>query len=168
MERQRRLGKLPPSGASCPGQARLPSPSSFSSQPSSSPARAIELLQAEVAQLSAKLQAVKRADETPLVTPSRIKPVMNTVAKHYRVLLRDLASYRRAPELVRARQVAMYVAREITRHSLSKIGRVLDRDHTTVLHGCRRIAELRGEDPQLDAEIRALIEKLTPGKTDGT
>jgi DnaA-like protein len=162
IERQRRLGKtvvqpVRPINIVAPSLAPQ-------TEPVISPAQAkmIEALQDEVAQLSARLKAMVREDQSPLVVPSRIKPVISAVAKFYRVAIGDLISFRRTHELIRPRQVAMYLAKELTRHSLPTIGRVMERDHTTVLHGCRRIARLRQEDPLLDAEIRMLIERLTP------
>ncbi len=165
IERQRRLGKT----VAQPGRpVSIAAPSlAPQTEPVISPAQAkmIEALQDEVAQLSARLKAMVREDQSPLVVPSRIKPVISAVAKFYGVSLGDLVSFRRTHELIRPRQVAMYLAKELTKHSLPTIGRVLERDHTTILHGCRRIAKLRQQDPQLDAEIKALVERLTPGAT---
>ncbi len=153
IERQRRLGKDVMPAATpvmVPAQTGI-----------------IDALRRQVAQLSAKLKAMEREDQTPLVTPARIKPVVRAVAKYYGVSLGDIVSSRRARGLIRPRQVAMYLARELTGHSLPAIGRVLDRDHTTVLHGCRRIAALRREDPVLDREIALLAERLMPGVRHG-
>jgi hypothetical protein len=164
IERQKRLGKgVPPAR---PLTTRLDAPPlSPQSEPAPAPAQArtIETLEQEVAQLSAQLEAMAREDQSPLVDPSRIKPVVSAVAKYYGVSLRDLVSFRRTTELIRPRQVAMYLAKQLTKHSLPTIGRVLDRDHTTVLHGCRRIATLRRQDKGLDGEITALVERLMPG-----
>ncbi len=122
----------------------------------------IKALQQEIAQLNAQLEAMERGDESPLVAPGRIKPVISAVAKYYRVSLRDLISFRRTRNVIRPRQVAMYLARALTKHSLPAIGRVFERDHTTVLHGCRQIAILRQRDPGLDAEIHELTTRLSP------
>jgi hypothetical protein len=167
IERQRRLGKI----AAAPVQPAIVLAPSLVPQPQPEPeplasaaqARTIEALQQEIAQLSAQLKAMLCEDETPLVVPSRIKPVIRAVAKYYGVSLADLLSCRRSRSVARSRHVAMYLAKELTRHSLPAIGRMLDRDHSTILHGCRKIAALRLEDRQLDAEIRELVGLLTQG-----
>ena len=163
LERQQRLGKIPP--VKPPRPALVQAPTSVPlAELGASPAqiRTIEGLQQEVARLTARLQAMMREDQSPLMTSGRIKPVISAVAKYYRVSLRDIASFRRANEVVRPRQVAMYLAKMLTKHSLPAIGRVFERDHTTVLHAIRRMETLRRLDPDLDAEIRELTERLTP------
>jgi hypothetical protein len=122
----------------------------------------IEQLQEEVLKLAAKLKALVREDQSPFIMPNRIKPVVMAVAKFYRVPLHDLVSFRRTRELARPRQVAMYLAKQITRHSLPAIARVFERDHTTVMHACRKIAAERLADPQLDSDLVTLTEQLTP------
>ena len=117
----------------------------------------IEALQREVARLSTLVKAIVREDiSSPVVVPRLIKPVIGAVAKYYDVSLNDLVSRRRTRNVVSARHVAMYLARELTEHSLPTIGRVFDRDHTSVLHACRQIAALRLEDVNLEADIREL------------
>ena len=154
LERRRRLGMLAPVPA-------LPNPA-----PSPRQAQIIDALQQQVAELSAKLQAIAREDQSPVAAPTRIKPLISTVARYYGVPVRDLVSFRRARALIRPRQVAMYLARTLTKHSLPAIGRVFERDHTTILHGCRQIEKQRQGDAGLDVEIRQLIERLTPAATD--
>lgn len=171
IERQRRLGKIPVVRVQ-PAIVLAPSlvpPTQPDPEPlvSAAQARTIEALQQEIAQLSAQLKSMIREDETPLVVPGRIKPVIRAVAKYYGVSLADLVSCRRNCGVARPRHVAMYLAKELTRHSLPAIGRMLDRDHSTILHGCRKIAAQRLEDPQLDAEIRELIRLLTQGPRHG-
>jgi chromosomal replication initiation ATPase DnaA len=165
IERQRRLGKIAPASVQ---RAIALAPSLVpQSQPEPEPlvsaaqARTITALQQQVAQLSAQLKALLREDETPLAVPRQIKPVIRTVAKYYGVSLTDLLSCRRNRSVARPRHVAMYLAERLTRHSLPAIGRILDRDHSTIMHGCRKIATLRLEDAKLDAEIRELIGLLT-------
>ena len=73
--------------------------------------------------------------------------VQKKVAAHYSIKLNDMVSHRRAREVARPRQVAMYLAKQLTSRSLPEIGkRFGDRDHTTVLHAVRRIEELRSTD----------------------
>src|SRR3546814_7587708 len=67
-----------------------------------------------------------------------------------------MVSARRAREVARPRQVAMYLAKRLTPRSLPEIGRRFGgRDHTTVMHAVKRIEELRVEDTELDADIRS-------------
>jgi len=75
-----------------------------------------------------------------MVTIDNIK---RTVANYYSIRVADLNSSRRTRSLARPRQIAMALAKELTQHSLPEIGEAFGRDHTTVLHACRKIAELR-------------------------
>ncbi len=83
-----------------------------------------------------------------------IDDIQRRVAEHYRLKLSDLVSARRAREVARPRQVAMYLAKQLTPRSYPEIGRRFGgRDHTTVLHAVRRIEELRATDHELDRDI---------------
>ena len=83
-----------------------------------------------------------------------IDDIQRRVAEHYRLKLSDLVSPRRAREVARPRQVAMYLAKQLTPRSYPEIGRRFGgRDHTTVLHAVRRIEELRATDHELDRDI---------------
>ena len=86
-------------------------------------------------------------------TPS-IRLITDVVAEYYAIRQFDMVSQRRTQAVVRPRQVAMYLARRLTPKSLPEIGRHMGgRDHTTVLHGCRRIEELARSDDNLAAEL---------------
>ncbi|HET7682017.1 MAG TPA: helix-turn-helix domain-containing protein [Xanthobacteraceae bacterium] len=162
IERQRRLRKAELASetvaAPDPAESAL-----VQAEPLVSPVqtRTIEALQQQVAQLSARVKAIARADQSPLVLPRLIKPVISAVAKYYDVSLGDLVSCRRTRDVVWARHVAMYLAKELTEHSLPTIGRVFARSHSSVLHACRRIAALRLEHAELDADLRELTDLLT-------
>ena len=83
--------------------------------------------------------------------------IQRTVAEHYNIRLADLIGPRRTRNVARPRQVAMYLAKALTQRSLPEIGRDFGgRDHTTILHGVRRIEELRA----IDAGIAEDIERL--------
>jgi chromosomal replication initiator protein len=83
-----------------------------------------------------------------------IEDIQRKTAEFYKLELRDFQSAGRARRIARPRQVAMYLAREITARSLPEIGkRFGGRDHTTVLHACRRIAALCEEDPLFKQEV---------------
>lgn len=88
---------------------------------------------------------------------------MKMVAQAYEVSINDLLSERRAARIVRPRQIAMWLIKETTTRSLVWIGqRFNNRDHTTVLHGCRRIDEARKEDPELQAQLDQFLSALRP------
>jgi len=72
----------------------------------------------------------------------------------------ELLSHRRGAT-ARPRQIAMYLAKTLTPRSYPEIGRLLRRDHSTVMHGVRRIEALRASDPGIDAAVRALAAELT-------
>lgn len=93
--------------------------------------------------------------ERPL--PPTIRAIQEVVAAYYRLPLIEMWSDRRAREVARPRQVAIYLAKELTPHSLPEIGRRFgDRDHTTVIHAVRQIEKLCLTDAQLNADVRVL------------
>jgi len=91
-----------------------------------------------------------------------IDEIQRKVAEHYGIRLSDMTSARRARAVARPRQVAMYLAKQLTPRSLPEIGKKFGgRDHTTVMHAVRRIEELKSADPVMadDVELlRRLIE----------
>ena len=90
-----------------------------------------------------------------------IEEIQVRTAEYYKLDLRELHSARRARNVARPRQVAMYLARELTSRSLPYIGRRFGgRDHTTVLHACRRIEELCKSDPVFQQEVDFLRKLL--------
>ncbi len=91
----------------------------------------------------------------------RIEDIQRVVARQYNVSRADLLSSRRTANVVRPRQVAMYLAKVLTLRSLPEIGRRFGgRDHTTVLHAVRKIENLAGNDSALAEEIEALKRQL--------
>jgi chromosomal replication initiator protein len=92
-----------------------------------------------------------------------IEDVQRKVAEHFSVRTADMHSGRRARAVARPRQVAMYLAKQLTNHSLPEIGRKFGgRDHTTVMHAVRKIEELMGQDASL-AEDVALLRRMLQG-----
>lgn len=90
-----------------------------------------------------------------------IDEIQRRVADHYALKLNDMISPRRAREVARPRQVAMYLAKMLTPRSLPEIGRRFGgRDHTTVMHAVKRIEELRATDHELDRDIAQLRRAL--------
>ena len=88
--------------------------------------------------------------------------IQRTVAEYYKIKLADLMSKRRSRSVARPRQVAMALAKELTNHSLPEIGDSFGgRDHTTVLHACRKIKELRESDADIREDYQNLLRSLT-------
>lgn len=94
--------------------------------------------------------------------------VARVVAERFDVTVMDLKSARRAQRVALPRQVAMFVAKMVTPRSYPEIGRSLGgRDHTTIMHGVRKIEGLRQIDKHLSAEIDAIIAILSPRQREG-
>ena len=90
-----------------------------------------------------------------------IDEIQTRVSDHYRIRKAEMTSARRAREVARPRQVAMYLSKQLTPRSLPEIGRRFGgRDHTTVIHAVRQIEKLRAQDAELDADIRLLTRQL--------
>lgn len=90
-----------------------------------------------------------------------IENIQKTVAEYFRIRISDLKSKRRHRSIVRPRQIAMALARELTNRSFPEIGAAFgDRDHTTVLHACRKVDELQKTDSSVDTDYRNLLRRL--------
>lgn len=90
--------------------------------------------------------------------------IRKVVAEYYDVSVKDLMSKKRTRSIARPRQIAMALARELTKDSFPDIGQSFGgRDHTTVMHACDKVAQLRSEDPVLDKEYKALSMTLQAG-----
>jgi chromosomal replication initiator protein len=91
-----------------------------------------------------------------------IENIQKTVADYYKIRVTELLSERRSRSVARPRQLAMALAKELTSHSLPEIGEAFGgRDHTTVLHACRRIKELRGAEQRVGEDYSNLLRTLT-------
>ena len=90
-----------------------------------------------------------------------IENIQKTVADYYKVRMSDLLSKRRSRSVARPRQVAMALAKELTSHSLPEIGDAFGgRDHTTVLHACKRIKDLRDLEQRVKEDYSNLLRTL--------
>ena len=90
-----------------------------------------------------------------------VDEIQRAVAEYYNLRLGELLSQRRSRNIARPRQVAMYLAKQLTERSLPEIGRRFGgRDHTTVIHAVRKIEELRQQDAALDEDIHRLTRQL--------
>jgi chromosomal replication initiator protein len=91
-----------------------------------------------------------------------IENIQKTVAEYFKMRVADLLSPRRSRSVARPRQMAMALAKELTNHSLPEIGDAFGgKDHTTVLHACKRITELRGSEPRMSEDYSNLLRTLT-------
>ncbi|MBF7728873.1 chromosomal replication initiator protein DnaA [Pseudomonas sp. N040] len=91
-----------------------------------------------------------------------IDNIQRTAAEYYKIKISDMLSKRRSRSVARPRQVAMALSKELTNHSLPEIGDAFGgRDHTTVLHACRKIAELRESDADICEDYKNLLRTLT-------
>ncbi len=91
-----------------------------------------------------------------------IENIQKTVADYFKIRVGDLLSKKRTRSIARPRQIGMALAKELTNHSLPEIGDAFGgRDHTTVLHGCRRIESLRETEKRVDEDYLNLLRTLT-------
>ncbi|SFN55493.1 chromosomal replication initiator protein DnaA [Izhakiella capsodis] len=91
-----------------------------------------------------------------------IDNIQKTAAEYYKIKVADLLSKRRSRSVARPRQMAMALAKELTNHSLPEIGDAFGgRDHTTVLHACRKIEQLREESHDIKEDFSNLIRTLS-------
>ena len=91
-----------------------------------------------------------------------IENIQKTVAEYYKIRSSDLLSNRRSRSITRPRQLAMALSKELTNHSLPEIGEAFGgRDHTTILHGCRKITELRDSDIKINEDYKNMMRILS-------
>ncbi len=111
------------------------------------------------------LDLVKEALRDLIASTSRIVSIENiqkTVADYYKIKVADMFSKKRTRNLARPRQVAMALAKELTNQSLPEIGESFGgRDHTTVIHACRKVAELRETEADIGRDYLVLLQTLT-------
>jgi len=91
-----------------------------------------------------------------------IDNIQKTVSSYYKIRLSDMHSKRRTRSVTRPRQLAMALCKELTNHSYPEIGDAFGgRDHTTILHACRKIEELKESDPRINEDFRNLLRTLS-------
>jgi chromosomal replication initiator protein len=97
--------------------------------------------------------------QTRLIT---IENIQKTVANYFNIRVSDMRSKKRSRAIAAPRQIAMALAKELTDHSLPEIGDSFGgRDHTTVLHACRKVEERAAEDPRVREDMNNLRRVLT-------
>src|SRR5690606_26390538 len=108
---------------------------------------------------------IKEALKDLLAIQNRLVTVDNiqrTVAEYYKIKMGDMISKRRSRSVARPRQMAMCLSKELTNHSLPEIGTMYGgRDHTTVLHACRTINELRKSSQDINEDYQNLLRSLS-------
>jgi chromosomal replication initiator protein len=111
------------------------------------------------------LELAQRALEGQIESAVRhinITDIIEVVTKHFDVRLADLQSKKRSQSITEPRQICMYLARNLTKHSLEEIGGHLGgRDHTTVMHACNKIGQAKGSDPKMNALLVELTKQVT-------
>jgi chromosomal replication initiator protein len=111
------------------------------------------------------LELAKKALDEQVQSAARhvsITDIIGVVARHFDVRLTDLQSKKRSQSIAMPRQVCMYLARNLTKHSLEEIGGHLGgRDHTTVMYACNKIAEAKSCDPKMHALLGELTKQIT-------
>ncbi len=111
------------------------------------------------------LELVKEALRDLIASTSRmvsIENIQKTVADFYKIKVSDMFSKKRTRNLARPRQIAMALSKELTNQSLPEIGESFGgRDHTTVIHACRKVAELRETEVDIGRDYLVLLQSLT-------
>jgi chromosomal replication initiator protein len=111
------------------------------------------------------IELAQRALEGQIESAARhisITDIIEVVTNHFNVRLADLQSKKRSQSIAEPRQICMYLARNLTKHSLEEIGGHLGgRDHTTVMHACNKIGEAKSCDPKMDALLGELTRQIT-------
>jgi len=91
-----------------------------------------------------------------------IENIQKTVAEYFKIRVAELLSKKRTRSIARPRQIAMAIAKELTNHSLPEIGDAFGgRDHTTVLHACRKIADLKITEPRIMEDYSNIMRTLS-------
>jgi len=111
------------------------------------------------------LELAQRAlDDEAKAVPKHVSitDIIEVVTRRFDVRLADLQSKRRSQSITEPRQICMYLARNLTRHSLEEIGGHLGgRDHTTVMHACNKISQVERNNPDMHALLTKLTEEIT-------
>jgi chromosomal replication initiator protein len=108
----------------------------------------------------------KPPNERALQIEGEITLILSAVAEYFGLSMAELGESTKNRAVVLPRQIAMYIAKQLTRASLQEIGDAFDsKHHTTVMHSIAKIHERRSVDQRLDRAVKILSEKLRPPKT---
>lgn len=95
--------------------------------------------------------------------PVTVEVIQKAVCEYFGIKLQDIKAKKRTKEIANARQIAMFIAKQLTSLSLSEIGRYFGgKDHATVIYACKQIEERRGQDENLKKSIENLVKRITP------
>ena len=119
--------------------------------------RRIRLIAALLERLEQRRGIMERSAQPP------VEAIMRATCAHFGVALIDMLSERRLKAIMRPRQIAAYLARQLTSQSLPQIGRRMRRDHGTIMHSIRKIEALRASDPRIDDAVRSITDTLRNG-----
>lgn len=97
-------------------------------------------------------------------TDISIDAIIKAVANNYNLSFSDIKGKKRTKNIMMARQIAMYIAREMTEYSTTELGAEFNKDHTTVMHACQKIEESIKNDPQLESNIELITRSLKEQK----
>ena len=121
--------------------------------------RRIRLIARLLERLEQRRGIMERSAQPP------VEAIMRATCAHFGVALIDMLSERRTQDIVRPRQIAAYLARQLTSQSLPQIGRRMRRDHTAIMHSVRKIEALRASDPRIDDAVKAITDVLRNGSS---
>lgn len=126
-----------------------------------------DVIQQEVTvEIAAKLLKDKLGPEKQLNVS--IDDVIKAVANHYNLSFADVKGKKRTKNIMMPRQIAMYIAREMTEYSTTELGAEFNKDHTTVMHACQKIEEAIKNDSQLESNIELIMKTLKEQKKSST
>ncbi len=126
-----------------------------------------DVIQQEVTvEIAAKLLKDKLGPEKQLNIS--IDDVIKAVANHYNLSFADVKGKKRTKNIMMPRQIAMYIAREMTEYSTTELGAEFNKDHTTVMHACQKIEEAIKNDSQLESNIELIMRSLKEQKKSST
>ena len=122
---------------------------------------AMASMEQEPVTLSLVMESLRHVIRSPDRRQVNVEEIQKKVAEYYRVRPLDLRSSKRARQFSHPRQIAMYLCKQLTKHSFPEIGRQFgDRDHTTVMHAVRKIDDRQIVDPALAGELKTLTNML--------
>ncbi len=122
---------------------------------------AMASMEKEPVTMALVVESLRHIVRSPDRRPVNVEDIQKRVADYYQVRPLDLRSSKRARQFSHPRQIAMYLCKQLTKHSFPEIGRLFgDRDHTTVMHAVRKIDEKQILDPELAGELRILTNML--------
>lgn len=122
--------------------------------------QALILLNQKTPTLSAVQNFIKEVVSDTKPEPIKVEQIISEVARTYNVSENDILSTRRTADLVKARQVAMYIARETTELPYNSIGEAFGKNHTTVLYTEKKVKEMMKNDPHEKTVIEDIIKNL--------